>query len=71
MPDCEPLAQLEMVFVVPRDEKRAEFVKKQVESLQKLKFPVIETPMPDEESTVLTSTEIAQLAVWLNTLDRI
>lgn len=71
VPDCEPLAQLELVFVVPRDEKRAEFVKKQVESLRKLKYPVIEIPMPDGEAIVLTSTDIAQLAVWLNTLDRI
>lgn len=71
VPDCEPLSQLELVFLVPRDEKRADFVKKQVESLRELKYPIIEATMPDAETIVLSSAEIAQLAIWLNTLDRI
>ncbi|RCS55953.1 PDZ domain-containing protein [Bremerella cremea] len=71
VPDCEPLSQLELVFVIPREEKRAEVIKKQASSLREMKYTVIELPMPDEESSVLSATEIAQLAVWLNTLDRI
>lgn len=71
VPDCEPLSQLELVFVLPKDEKRADFVKKQIEGLRKMKYPIIENAMPDAEEMTLTDAEVALIAVWLNTLDKI
>ncbi|MEW4565686.1 PDZ domain-containing protein [Bremerella sp. JC770] len=72
IPDNEPLERLEIVFMNPKDSETAEKIGTQVETLEKLKFAVIqaETTASGGDS-LLSEDDVETLSNWLNSLDRI